>query len=100
MFSKVMWVSAMLACLAKAEGCGCGGGAPEAPKVKEELHTATVFAGEKQIAPFVKSEHQFNIQEFEFHHINQPSWLKDCTRKIGLPVVGTPILAVIKICGG
>ena len=58
MFSKVMWVSAMLACISNAQ-CSAKKkkkNYTKTNKIFEKINAAEAFSGEKPIAPVVKSE--------------------------------------------
>ncbi len=62
----------MLACISNAQ-CSAEEkekGYAEASKMFEKINAAEAFSGEKPIAPVVKSEDEFNIDQFRFHHIH------------------------------
>ena len=102
MFAKILQVSALLACLSNAQ-CSAEDkdkNYKEANKMFANINAAQGYSGDKPMAPLVESEDQFIIDQFRFHHKDQKSWHDDCKRKYGKPVVGSPIQAVIKICGG
>ena len=64
------------------------------------IQTGTGYNGGQQIAPVVESEDQFDMADFEYHFREHYTWATQCHYNEGIPVLGSVIKAVVKICDG
>ncbi len=84
----------LLACAVQA-GCGCSGGSEGG----DVVDSANTNFSKEAIGPVVGEINDWDIQDFSYDYRTHPLWGANC-KTSGKAVVGTPVKAVVNICGG
>ena len=80
----------LLACSVQA-GCGCGAG--------ETVDLTNTTISTEAVGPTVAETNDWKIEDFSYDYRTHSLWGANC-KTSGKAVVGTPVKAVVNICGG